>query len=108
MQPVQALTVGDSVRTNPVATSRAVTVTPGRAAFCSSVTRPLMLPAVCWAIAGTAATHTRRIETSTILRIPDLLKKGPLHENEATAAREQNAGENAAAERADGRRIGKG
>src|SRR4029078_12834669 len=47
-----------AVRMNPVAAFLPVTVTPGTAAPCASVTRPWMLPVVCCPAARFAVAHT--------------------------------------------------
>ena len=55
-----------SVRVNPVAALFAVTVAPGTAAPWSSTMRPVMLPVVCCATAGVAASQ---IEQRTIIAV---------------------------------------
>ena len=55
-----------SVRTNPVAAFFAVTVTPGIAAPWSSTIRPEMVPVVCCAAAGVAASQSAQ---STIIEV---------------------------------------
>src|SRR5687768_1930588 len=63
-----------SDRLNPVAVLVAVTVTPGIAACCASVIRPVIVPVVCCAIAGAAnaSTATSAIIEEMIFLMPCL------------------------------------
>ena len=54
------------VRTKPVSVFLPVTVTPGIAAFWSSVIRPVMLPVVCCANAGELSTSAQSASAAQI------------------------------------------
>src|SRR5580765_8743640 len=60
----------DSVLVNPVASFRAVIDTPGIAFPCSSSTRPLIVPVVCCANAGTQASSRNSAAPVRCLLMP--------------------------------------